>query len=113
MEYQVTITETLSHIELVEASSAIEAEDFVRDRYSKCDIVLNDTHFVGTDFETNQVVSNISTQCRQPTLNPYYTSKKKDFQLFNEDCFELLPHIEQQFDMIFADPPYFLSNGGI
>lgn len=113
MEYQVTITETLSHIELVEASSAIEAEDFVRDRYSKCDIVLNDTHFIGTDFETNQVVHNISTPCRQPSLHPYYTSKKYDFQLYNEDSFELLPLIEQKFDMIFADPPYFLSNGGI
>ena len=90
MEHQVTITETLSHIELVEASSAIEAEDFVRDRYSKCDIVLNDTHFVATDFETNQVVHNTSTLCRQPFLHPYYTSKKKDFRLFNEDSFEFI-----------------------
>ena len=26
---------------------------------------------------------------------------------------ELLPQIERKFDMVFADPPYFLSNGGL
>ncbi len=29
------------------------------------------------------------------------------------DCMELIPQFDCQFDMIFADPPYFLSNGGI
>jgi hypothetical protein len=29
------------------------------------------------------------------------------------DCIELLTQFDFQFDMIFADPPYFLSNGGI
>lgn len=36
-----------------------------------------------------------------------------DFSLAKGDCLELLPNINFQFDMIFADPPYFLSNGGI
>jgi site-specific DNA-methyltransferase (adenine-specific) len=37
----------------------------------------------------------------------------KDFVLFKEDCIELLKQIpEDSIDMIFADPPYNLSNGG-
>lgn len=35
-----------------------------------------------------------------------------DFQILHGDTFELLPKIEQQVDMIFADPPYFISGGG-
>lgn len=38
--------------------------------------------------------------------------------LYQEDCLQLMDHLAQQypkgrFDMIFADPPYLLSNGGI
>ncbi len=33
--------------------------------------------------------------------------------MLHGDCTELLPQFRFQFDMIFADPPYFLSNGGI
>ena len=36
-----------------------------------------------------------------------------DFTLLHGDCLELLPQFDFRFDMIFADPPYFLSNGGI
>ena len=50
MEYQVTITETLSRREIVEASSAQKAEEYIRRRYSDSDIILNDIHFVGVDF---------------------------------------------------------------
>lgn len=39
---------------------------------------------------------------------------KKGFALFNEDLFTALKRIsEKTVDMIFADPPYFLSSGGI
>lgn len=44
---------------------------------------------------------------------PIYKSNKKDFSLYNGDCFEIIPQINKQFNLIFADPPYFLSNGGI
>lgn len=46
-------------------------------------------------------------------LKPYYRSTDRDFTLLNGDCFELLPQFDFKFDMIFADPPYFLSNDGI
>lgn len=36
-----------------------------------------------------------------------------DFKLFKGDCFEILPKFKGKFDLIFADPPYFLSNDGL
>ena len=46
-------------------------------------------------------------------ITPYFMSANQDFTLFNGDCLELFPQFDFEFDMIFADPPYFLSNGGI
>lgn len=46
-------------------------------------------------------------------LAPYYKSPNYDFTLFLGDSLELLSQFEYKFDMIFTDPPYFLSNGGI
>lgn len=46
-------------------------------------------------------------------LKPYYKSSNHDFTLLNGDCMELLKQFDFKFDTIFADPPYFLSNGGI
>ena len=42
---------------------------------------------------------------------PYF--EKFDFKLYLGDCLEILKEIpENSVDMIFADPPYNLSNGG-
>ena len=46
-------------------------------------------------------------------ITPYYRSTDRSFTLLQGDCFELLPQFNFKFDMIFADPPYFLSNDGI
>ncbi|MCK5822374.1 MAG: site-specific DNA-methyltransferase [Bacteroidales bacterium] len=44
---------------------------------------------------------------------PYFKSKDKNFYLLQGDTMDLLPKINHKFDMVFADPPYFLSNNGL
>ncbi len=46
-------------------------------------------------------------------IKPYFKSKDKNFTLLQGDVFELLPQFNFKFDMVFADPPYFLSNNGL
>lgn len=99
MEYQVTITEILSRTERVEASSPLMAKEMVRSRYTKEDIVLDYSDFQSVDFRTADSL--------------FYKSKSEDFTLLHGDCTQLLNQFDFKFDMIFADPPYFLSNGGI
>jgi len=45
-------------------------------------------------------------------IEPYYKSNDKKFYLLQGDTMEILPQFEHKFDMVFADPPYFLSNNG-
>ena len=50
-------------------------------------------------------------QPKKVMLKPYYD--KKNFTLYKANCLELLTLLkENSVDMVFADPPYLLSNGG-
>jgi site-specific DNA-methyltransferase (adenine-specific) len=46
-------------------------------------------------------------------VTPFFKSADKSFTLLQGNCVELLNQFDFKFDMIFADPPYFLSNDGI
>lgn len=43
----------------------------------------------------------------------YYKSPSNDFTVIKGDCVDTLSKFSFGFDMVFADPPYFLSGGGI
>ena len=102
MIYQVTITETLSRTVSVEAPSAKTAEEQVRRLYRHEEIVLGSSDFSSFD---------VNVDCKD--FEPLYQSPSADFELYYGDCMELLPLLNNKVDMVFADPPYFLSNGGI
>jgi site-specific DNA-methyltransferase (adenine-specific) len=46
-------------------------------------------------------------------IKSYFKSEDRNFNLLKGDCKELLSNFEHKFDMVFADPPYFLSNNGL
>ena len=46
-------------------------------------------------------------------IKSYFKSATRDFTLLHGDCCKLLRGFDFKFSCIFADPPYFLSNGGI
>lgn len=102
MQYQVTITETLSRTISVEAPSAEIAEEHVRGQYCGEEIILDSSDFCNIDVDVNRKASNL-----------FFQSQTGDFTLIQGDCVETLSKFKFGFDMIFADPPYFLSNGGI
>jgi site-specific DNA-methyltransferase (adenine-specific) len=57
----------------------------------------------------NNVIRGIITP--EQELKPYFSSENA--VIFNQDCLEILACIpENTIDMIFADPPYMLSNNG-
>lgn len=45
-------------------------------------------------------------------MDKYLFYKNNNIRLYNTNCLDLLKQIpDNTFDMVFADPPYFLSNG--
>ena len=45
---------------------------------------------------------------------PAFEDSKHHIKIYQGDCLEILAKIpEDTVDLVFADPPYFLSNGGI
>ncbi len=56
---------------------------------------------------------NIFQLFKDISQKPYFEDAKRNIALFKANCFDILPNLpENSVDMIFADPPYFLSNGG-
>ena len=100
MRYNVTIQETLARTVQVEANSQLDAEFAVRSLYQDCSVVLDFRDLIDTDFSVEQ-------------HGPYFKSANNDFTLIKGDCVETLSKFKFGFDMVFADPPYFLSGGGI
>ena len=43
----------------------------------------------------------------------FFQSNNLDFNLFKGDCLKVMPLLDNNVDMVFADPPYFLSNDGL
>lgn len=46
-------------------------------------------------------------------IKSYFKSEDRNFTLIKSDLLQILPTFEFKFDLIFADPPYFLSNDGL
>ena len=43
----------------------------------------------------------------------FFQSNSLDFNLVKGDCLTVIPKLDNNIDMVFADPPYFLSNDGL
>ena len=43
----------------------------------------------------------------------FFKSKNLDFSLLRGNCLSVIPQINAKVNMVFADPPYFLSNDGL
>ncbi len=51
---------------------------------------------------------------RPASVEPYFAAGEGRFALYRSNCMKIMPDFDAgTFDLIFADPPYFLSNGGI
>jgi site-specific DNA-methyltransferase (adenine-specific) len=55
-----------------------------------------------------------STASVESPLEPYFESEDQKISLYQGDCLEVMAQLPaESVDLIFADPPYFLSNGGM
>lgn len=58
-------------------------------------------------------MSDFSSNININMIKADYKSPDRAFTLLHGDCFKVLREFDFKFSCIFADPPYFLSNGGI
>ncbi|MFI5056834.1 MAG: hypothetical protein ACHQLQ_01505, partial [Candidatus Acidiferrales bacterium] len=57
---------------------------------------------------------NVSRPISNSLPTPAFDDPKHHIRIYQGDCLEILEKIpENSVDLVFADPPYFLSNGGI
>lgn len=65
------------------------------------------------DFYVSEETASYGNDGRKP-FTVFYDNTEHSIRLLKGDCVEILNQArENSVDMIFADPPYFLSNGGI
>jgi site-specific DNA-methyltransferase (adenine-specific) len=82
-------------------------------------IVLEDSGGVGVSpAAVPKIQSTTATGTVAPPLQPIYRDDAHGIWLYQGNCLTILDAIAAKnpdgcFDMVFADPPYFLSNGGI
>lgn len=100
MRYNVTKQKALARTMQVDANTHEDAGFAVRSLSRNCNKILEKRDCVDTAF----IVNDVST---------FYKSRNNDFTLIQGDCVETLSKFKFGFDMVFADPPYFLSGGGI
>lgn len=72
--------------------------------------ITNETQLIGKLVKGEKVISKQNRKDIE-IQKPYYDNPK--FKLYHADCLDILAGIqENSVDMVFADPPYNLSNGG-
>lgn len=114
MEYRFEITETLSRQIAVQSASEEEAYRRIKALYRKELVVLDSSDFIDVEFTClKDSVPEELPRVSFDKITPFFRSSDHAFTLLHGDCIELLKQFDFKFDMIFADPPYFLSNGGI
>ncbi len=65
-----------------------------------------------TRFVFESLINYATEYNKLPSIKPIF--KTNDFALYNNDCLEVIQRFPDNYiDMIFADPPYMLSNNGI
>ena len=114
MEYRFEITETLSRQITIQSTSEEEAYRRIKALYQKEFLILDSSDFIDVEFTHLKEKAHKEYPCiSHDKILPYFKSSDRAFTLLHGDCIELLKQFSFKFDMIFADPPYFLSNGGI
>ena len=62
----------------------------------------------------NNALARVPQPHQPEPVSPYFCSDDQRFKLLRGDCLAILPQLPaESVDLIFADPPYFLSNGGV
>lgn len=74
-------------------------------------------HSLGDGWRPEDAIVAEGPEVLQPS-RLFYRDDARGLYLYHGDCLEVMDtlltkHPEGVFDLIFADPPYFLSNGGI
>lgn len=66
------------------------------------------------EFYISEKVASYGDDEKKKPFTIYYDDPEHSVRLLKGDCIEILNQArENSVDMLFADPPYFLSNGGI